>query len=138
MKLGPLLLIIMGATVLGIGAVLSGVGGAGELAYYQCVANSGSQCTSVGNNQYITVFIANSDLLGLGMNLLSLGVIILLAGIIANYIITHSPAVAGLYSPSQVASQTQQVPNLNRTCPKCGSQIAPTSKFCGFCGTSLA
>lgn len=138
MKLGPLLLIILGATILGIGAVLSGVGGAGELAYYQCVANSGSQCTSAGNNQYITVFIANSDLLGIGMNLLSMGVLILLAGIITNYITTLSPAEVGLNTPSQIASQTQQVPNLNRTCPKCGSQVAPTSKFCGFCGTSLA
>ena len=138
MKLGPLLLIILGSTILGIGAVLSGVGGAGELAYYQCVANSGSQCTSAGNNQYITVFIANSDLLGIGMNLLSMGVIILLAGIIANYITTPSPATAGLNPSSQIVTQTQQVPTLNRTCPKCGSQVAPTSKFCGFCGTSLA
>jgi hypothetical protein len=73
MRLGSLVLILTGAVILGIGAIVGVIGGVGELAYYQCVENGSAPCTTTGSNQYVTVFLANNDLLTIGMNVLLVG-----------------------------------------------------------------
>jgi ribosomal protein S27AE len=119
-----LLLIIIGAIILGVGLVLAVVGGAAEYGYYQCVASSGAGCTSTGSNQYVTVFLANNDLLTVGMNVLLVGVLLLLAGIVTMYM----PVSREGFQP---------MANTMRQCPKCGAQVEASHKFCGACGNNL-
>jgi ribosomal protein S27AE len=120
-----LLLIIIGAITLAVGLVLAAVGGAGEYGYYQCVASSGAGCTSNTSNQYVTVFLANNDLLTIGMNVLLVGVLILLAGIVTMYVPISSEGFRPSTSPM-------------RLCPKCGAQVEASHQFCGACGNNLA
>lgn len=115
---------MVGAAVLAVGLGFSAVGGAGELAYYQCVASTGPGCTSAGNNQYITVFLANNDLMIIGMNILLIGILILLAGILTMYMPLSIEGIRPLASPT-------------RQCTKCGAQVEASHKFCGACGNSL-
>jgi hypothetical protein len=124
LRLGTLLLLSIGAAVLAIGIGMSAVGGAGVLAWYQCVASSGPGCTASGNNQYYTVFLANEDVLNVGLNLLFVGVLILLAGIVVWYI-----PISG----DRLRAPVNQV----RLCPKCGAQVEASHKFCAVCGNNL-
>ena len=131
-------MILTGAVILGIGAIISVIGGVGELAYYQCIANGSASCTATGSNQYVTVFLANNDLLTVGMNVLLVGVLILLAGIVTWYM-----PVAG-YLPGTVTNlprpsigPTQQGLSPARQCPKCGASVESGHKFCAVCGNNL-
>jgi hypothetical protein len=139
MRLGSLVLILTGAAILGIGAIVGVIGGVGELAYYQCVENGSAPCTTTGSNQYVTVFLANNDLLTIGMNVLLVGVLILLAGIVTLYMptVSHLPGMAP--DLSHLGTSPMQ-PSVNpvRQCTKCGAQAVPGHKFCAVCGNSLA
>jgi hypothetical protein len=53
----------IGALILAVGAVFALIGGIGEVGYIQCIASSGSACTATASTQYITVFLANSEML---------------------------------------------------------------------------
>jgi hypothetical protein len=124
LRRATLFLIVIGSLTLTIGLGLSGVGGAGEYGYYECVASSGAGCTSTGSNQYVTVFLANNDLLTVGMNVLLVGVLILLAGIVTMYLPVSKEGF-------------QPMGSSVRLCPKCAAQVEPSHKFCGACGYNL-
>ncbi len=137
MRLGSLVLIVTGAVILGTGAVIGAIGGAGELAYYQCIANSLASCTTAGNSQYITVFLANNDLLTLGMNVLLVGVLVFLAGIVTLYMPTVG-YMSGMGASLPHSALGPMQPSLNPVkCAKCGAAVEPGHKFCAVCGTSL-
>jgi ribosomal protein S27AE len=119
------LLIIVGAIVLALGAIAALIGGIGEVTYYQCVASSSASCTSPGSNQYITVLLANNDILTVGLEVGLMGIVILLAGILSGQISKVAPELRISMAPQ-------------RTCPKCGTVVASSAKFCPTCGTSLA
>jgi hypothetical protein len=139
MRLGSLVLTLTGAVILGIGAIMGVIGGIGELAYYQCVASASAPCTSAGNNQYVTVFLANNDLLSIGLNLLLVGVLILLAGVVTWYIPTVGHLLGmGANLAHQSPGPMQPSVSLLRQCQKCGATVAPGHKFCAVCGNSLA
>lgn len=104
------------------GAIASVVGGLGEASYYQCIATSGTACT--GNTQYFTVFLANSDVLNVGLSVVFVGALLMIGGSITNSIAKLSDEMKASMSPV-------------RLCPKCGAQIAGTLKFCQNCGNKL-
>jgi hypothetical protein len=112
----------IGATILAVGAVVSLIGGYGEVGYIQCIASSGSACTA--STQYITVFLANSEMLSVGLSIVLVGAVIMIGGGITNYLAKLCDELKVSMSPT-------------RLCPKCGAQVAGTSKFCQTCGASL-
>ncbi len=116
-------LLIIGVIVLAVGAVASITGGIGEVRYIQCVAAPSSQC-NLRDAQYVTDFLANSDLLSVGLNFVLVGIIIAVAGIITNYMARLS---------NELKPRTSTIP----ACPKCGAQITGTAKFCANCGNKL-
>jgi hypothetical protein len=117
-------LLIIGAIVLAVGVAMALVGGIGETGYYQCIASSAPACTSSGNNQYITVFLANNDILTVGLNLTFMGLQVVLIGIIVGYI-------------SKLANDMKTSMTPQRMCPKCGVTVNSTAKFCPSCGNKL-
>jgi hypothetical protein len=117
-------LLIIGAVVLGIGVIMALIGGVGEIGYYQCIASSAPACTSSGNNQYITVFLANNDILSVGTSVALMGLLISLIGIVMGYM--------SKFANDMKTSMTPQ-----RICPKCGVTVTSTSKFCPNCGNKL-
>jgi hypothetical protein len=112
----------IGAIILAVGAVVSLIGGYGEVSYIQCLPSGGSACAT--NTQYITFFLANSEMLSVGLSIVLVGAVIMIGGSITNYLAKLSDELKTSLSPT-------------RTCPKCGAQVAGTSKFCQTCGTSL-
>jgi len=114
----------IGAIIVAVGAVASLIGGYGEVSYIQCIASSGSACTASGNTQYLTVFLANSEMLSVGLSIVLVGAIIMIGGSITNYLAKFSDELKTTISPM-------------RQCPKCGAQVSGTSKFCQNCGTGL-
>ena len=116
-------LFYIGVIVLAVGAITSFIGGLGEVTYIRCVSLPSSQC-AVTDVQYTTDFLANSEILGVGMDFLLLGVIILIAGIITNYM-------------TRLTNELKPSTATTRLCPKCGVQVARTAKFCDNCGNKL-
>jgi hypothetical protein len=114
----------IGAIILAVGAVVSLIGGIGEVGYIQCVASSGPACTAATSTQYITVFLANSETLSAGLTIVLVGAVIMIGGSITNYLAKLGDELRTSLSPA-------------RMCPKCGALVAGTSKFCQSCGTSL-
>lgn len=114
----------IGLIILLVGAVISLVGGIGEVGYIQCIASSGAACTAAASTQYITVFLANSEMLSVGLSIAFVGAVIMIGGSITNSIAKLSDEMKANISPV-------------RLCPKCGAQIAGTSKFCQNCGNKL-
>jgi zinc-ribbon domain len=118
-------LIIIGALVLAIGAVTSLVAGFGEIGYIQCIANSGPSCTSAGSTQYVTVFLANSETLSVGLTVALIGAVLIIGGSITSYLAKLTGELKTIMTPMRI-------------CPKCGTQAALTSKFCPSCGNKLS
>ena len=114
----------IGAIILAVGAVVALIGGYGEVGYIQCIASSGSECTSTASTQYITVFLANSEMLSVGLSIVLVGAVILIGGSITNYLARLGDELKASISPTRV-------------CPKCGAQVAGASKFCQSCGNKL-
>jgi zinc ribbon protein len=114
----------IGAIILAVGAVVSLIGGYGEVGYIQCIASSESACTATASTQYITVFLANSETLSVGLSIVLVGAVIMIGGSITNYLAKLGDELKVSMSPT-------------RLCPKCGAQVAGTSKFCQTCGASL-
>lgn len=119
-----LALLLVGAVVLAAGAIASIIGGLGESGYIQCIANSGIACTSSGSPEYITVFLANSELLAVGTNVTLIGVVLVLGGLLLRYI-------------SRFEQEVRSSLSTKIACPKCGTQVSSTMRFCPACGTSL-
>lgn len=113
---------LVGAVVMAAGTIASIIGGLGESGYIQCIANSGTACASSGS--YITVFLANSELLAVGTNVTLIGVVLVLGGLLIRYVNQLEQGVRVSLSPKT-------------TCPKCGTQISSSMKFCPACGTNL-
>jgi ribosomal protein L40E len=114
----------IGAIILAVGAVVSLIGGYGEVGYIQCIASSGSACTAAASTQYITVFLANSEMLSVGLSIVLVGAVILIGGSITNSVAQLSDEMRATMSPTRV-------------CPKCGAQVSLTSKFCQSCGNKF-
>jgi len=114
----------IGLIILVVGAVFALLGGYGEIGYIQCIASSGAACTSTESTQYITVFLANSEMLSVGLSLVLVGAVIMIGGSITNYLARLADELKVSMSPT-------------RLCPKCGAQVAGTSKFCQSCGSRL-
>ncbi len=114
----------IGAIILVVGAVFALIGGYGEVGYIQCIASSGSACTATASTQYITVFLANSEMLSVGLSIVLVGAVIMIGGSITNSIARLSDEMKASMSPT-------------RLCPKCGAQVAGSSKFCQSCGNKL-
>ena len=114
----------IGAIILVVGAVFALIGGSGEVGYIQCIASSGSACTATASTQYITVFLANSEMLSVGLSIVLVGAVIMIGGSITNSIARLSDEMKASMSPT-------------RLCPKCGAQVAGSSKFCQSCGNKL-
>jgi hypothetical protein len=112
----------IGAIILAVGAVVSLIGGYGEVSYIQCLPSGGSACAT--NTQYITVFLANSEMLSVGLSIVLVGAVIMIGGSITNYLARLSDELKANIVPT-------------RLCPKCGAQVAGTSKFCQNCGNKL-
>ncbi len=114
----------IGAIILAVSAVVSLIGGYGEVGYIQCIASSGAECTATASTQYITVFLANSEMLSVGLSIALVGAVIMIGGSITNYLAKLGDELKAGMSPT-------------RLCPKCGAQVAGTSKFCQSCGNKL-
>jgi hypothetical protein len=114
----------IGAIILVVGAVVALLGGSGEVGYIQCIASSGAACTATASTQYITVFLANSEILSVGLSIVLVGAVIMIGGNITNYLAKLGDELKATMSPT-------------RLCPKCGAQVAGTSKFCQSCGNKL-
>jgi len=114
----------IGAIILAVGAIIAFIGGYGEVGYIQCIASSGAACTATASTQYITVFLANSEMLSVGLSIVLVGAVILTGGSITNYLARFGDELKASMSPT-------------RLCPKCGAQVAGTSKFCQSCGNKL-
>ena len=114
----------VGVIILVVGAVFALVGGFGEVGYIQCIASSGAACTATASTQYITVFLANSEMLSVGLSIVLVGAVIMIGGSITNYLAKLGDELKASISPTRV-------------CPKCGAQVAGTSKFCQSCGNKL-
>jgi len=112
----------IGAIILAVGAVVSLIAGFGEVSYLQCLPYSGSACST--NTQYYTVFLANSEMLSVGLSIVLVGAVIMIGGSITDYLARLGDELKASMSPT-------------RQCPKCGAQVAGTSKFCQSCGTKL-
>ena len=117
-------LFVIGLAVLAVGIVTTVIGGIGVIGYYQCVAASGPACTSSNNNQYITVFLANTDTWSFGLNVALMGLQISLIGVITSYM-------------SKLSSELKTSMTPQRICPKCGATVSSTAKFCPSCGNKL-
>ena len=114
----------IGVIILVVGAVIALLGGYGEVGYIQCIASSGASCTATASTQYITVFLANSEMLSVGLSFVLVGAVILIGGSITNSLAKLSNDMKASMSPT-------------RTCPKCGAQVTGSSKFCQSCGNKL-
>jgi ribosomal protein L40E len=114
----------IGAIILAVGAVVALIGGYGEVGYIQCIASSGAVCTSTTSTQYITVFLANSEMLSVGLSIVLVGAVIMIGGSITNYLARLGDELKASIFPTRI-------------CPKCGAQVAGTSKFCQSCGNKL-
>jgi len=114
----------IGAIILVIGAVVALIGGYGEVGYIQCVASSGAACTATASTQYIAVFLADSEMLSVGLSIVLVGAVIMIGGSITNYLARLGDEMKASMSPARV-------------CPKCGAQVATSSKFCQICGNKL-
>jgi hypothetical protein len=114
----------IGAIILAIGAVVALIGGYGEVGYVQCIASSGAACTANASTQYITVFLANSEMLSVGLSIVLVGAVIMIGGSITNYLARLGDELKASMSPT-------------RLCTKCGAQVAGTSKFWQSCGNKL-
>jgi len=112
----------IGAIVLAVGAVASIIAGYGEVSYLQCLPAGGSACST--DTQYFTVFLANSEMLSVGLSIVLVGAVIMIGGSITNYLVRLSNELKTSMSPT-------------RLCPKCGAQVTGTSKFCQSCGNKL-
>ena len=117
-------LLLIGAVVLATGAVASILGGVGEVGYLQCIGNSGTSCTSTGSTEYVTVFLANSELLSVGLSTSLIGAVLIVGGSITSYV-------------GKLGGELQTIMAPMRICPKCGTQAVLTAKFCPSCGNSL-
>lgn len=117
-------MLILGAVVLAVGSVTALVGGLGENGYIQCIANSGPACTSAGSPQYITVFLANSELLSVGLSVALVGAVLIIGGSITSNLGKLTAELKAIMTPTRV-------------CPKCGMQAVLTAKFCPSCGNKL-
>jgi len=114
----------IGAIILAVGAIIALIGGYGEVGYIQCIASSGAACTAAASTQYITVFLANSEMLSVGLSIVLVGAVIMTGGSITNYLAGLLDELKASMSPT-------------RLCPKCGAQVSGTSKFCQSCGNKL-
>jgi len=114
----------IGVIILVVGAVIALLGGYGEVGYIQCIASSGAACTASTSTQYITVFLANSEMLSVGLSTVLVGAVILIGRSITSYLARLADALKSTVSPT-------------RLCPKCGAQVVGTSKFCQNCGNKL-
>jgi len=114
----------IGVIILVAGAVVALLGGYGEVGYIQCIASSGAACTATASTQYITVFLANSEMLSVGLSIVLVGAVIMVGGSITNYLARLGVELKVNISPTRV-------------CLKCGAQVAGTSRFCQSCGTKL-
>src|SRR5712692_8685828 len=76
----------IGAIILAVGAIIALIGGYGEVGYIQCIASSGAACTATASTQYITVFLANSEMLSVGLSIVLVGAVIMIGGSITNYL----------------------------------------------------
>jgi ABC-type transport system involved in multi-copper enzyme maturation permease subunit len=114
----------IGLIILVVGAVVSLIGGIGESGYIQCIASSGSACTATASTQYITVFLANSETLSVGLSIALIGAVIMIGGSITN-------------SVAKLSDEMKAAMSQTRLCPKCGAQVALTSKFCQSCGNKF-
>jgi ribosomal protein L40E len=114
----------IGAIILAVGAIISLIGGYGEVGYIQCIASSGSACTAAASTQYITVFLANSEMLSVGLSIVLVGAVIMIGGSITN-------------SVAQLSDEMRATMSSTRVCPKCGAQVSLTSKFCQSCGNKF-
>jgi len=101
--------------ILAVGAIVALIGGYGEVSYIQCLPSGGSGCTT--DTQYTTVFLANSEMLSVGLSIVLVGAVIMIGGSITNYLARLGDELKASVSPT-------------RLCPKCGAQVAGTSKFC--------
>jgi len=100
------------------------IGGYGEVGYIQCIASSGADCSATASTQYITVFLANSEMLSVGLSIVLVGAVIMIGGSITNYL-------------ARLGNQLKVSMTPTRLCPKCGAQVAGASKFCQSCGNKL-
>jgi len=114
----------IGAIILVVGGVVALIGGYGEVGYIQCIASSGADCSATASTQYITVFLANSEMLSVGLSIVLVGAVIMIGGSITNYL-------------ARLGNQLKVSMTPTRLCPKCGAQVAGASKFCQSCGNKL-
>jgi len=114
----------IGAIILAVGGVVALIGGYGEVGYIQCIASSGPACTAAASTQYITVFLANSETLSVGLSIVLVGAVIMIGGSITNYLARLGDELKVSMTPT-------------RLCPKCEAQVAGASKFCQSCGNKL-
>ncbi len=112
----------IGAIILAVGGVVALIGGYGEVSYIQCLPSGGSGCAT--DTQYTTVFLANSEMLSVGLSIVLVGAVIMIGGSITNYLARLGDELKVSMTPT-------------RLCPKCGAQVAGTSKFCQSCGNKL-
>jgi len=112
----------IGAIILAVGAIVALIGGYGEVSYIQCLPSGGSACAT--DTQYTTVFLANSEMLSVGLSTVLVGAVIMIGGSITNYLAKLGDVLKTNISPTRI-------------CPKCGAQVAGTSKFCQRCGNKL-
>ena len=115
----------IGAITVAVGAITSVIAGIAEVGYIQCIANGGSACTGAGSTQYITVFLANSDMLSVGISVALIGAIVMIGGAISGSVAKLGEELKASMAPT-------------RLCPKCGTQVGLTTKFCPNCGTNLS
>ena len=112
----------IGVIILAVGAIVALIGGYGEVSYIQCLPSGGSGCAT--DAQYTTVFLANSEVLSVGLSIVLVGAVIMIGGSITNYLAKLGDELRANITPT-------------RLCPKCGAQVAGTSKFCQSCGNKL-
>ena len=112
----------IGVIILAVGATVALIGGYGEVSYIQCLPSGGSGC--VTDTQYTTVFLANSEVLSVGLSIVLVGAVIMIGGSITNYL-------------AKLGDELRANMTATRLCPKCGAQVAGTSKFCQSCGNKL-
>ena len=96
----------IGVIILAVGAIVALIDGYGEVSYIQCLPSGGSGCAS--DTQYTTVFLANSEVLSVGLSIVLVGAVIMIGGSITNYL-------------SRLGNQLKVSMTPTRLCPKCGA-----------------
>src|SRR5437879_13666544 len=76
----------IGAIILVVGGVVALIGGYGEVGYIQCIASSGADCSATARTQYITVFLANSEMLSVALSMDLVVAIIMNSSASINYL----------------------------------------------------